>query len=62
MFAVNAALRGSGDTRTPFLAMIVVNVVNMALSWLLVFAPEPFGGHGVAGIAPARWAAGSRAW
>jgi putative MATE family efflux protein len=51
MFAVNAALRGSGDTRTPFRAMIVVNVVNMALSWALVFAPEPFGGHGVAGIA-----------
>jgi putative MATE family efflux protein len=44
-------LRGSGDTRTPFLAMIVVNVVNMALSWLLVFGPAPVGGHGVAGIA-----------
>ncbi len=51
MFAVNAALRGAGDTRTPFLAMIVVNVVNMALSWTLVFGPEPFGGHGVRGIA-----------
>ncbi len=51
MFAVAAALRGSGDTRTPFFAMIVVNVVNMALSWALVFAPAPIGGHGVAGIA-----------
>ncbi|RPJ34482.1 MAG: MATE family efflux transporter [Verrucomicrobiaceae bacterium] len=51
MFAVTAALRGSGDTRTPFLAMIVVNVVNMALSWMLVFAPAPLGGHGVTGIA-----------
>ncbi len=51
MFAVNAALRGSGDTRTPFLAMVVVNVVNMALSWTFVFAPAPFGGHGIAGIA-----------
>jgi putative MATE family efflux protein len=51
MFAVNAALRGSGDTRTPFLAMIVVNVVNVALSWTLVFAPEPLGGHGISGIA-----------
>lgn len=51
VFAVNAALRGSGDTRTPFLAMIVVNVVNMTLSWVLVFAPEPFGGHGITGIA-----------
>ena len=51
LFAVNAALRGAGDTRTPFLAMIVVNVVNMALSWSLVFAPAPIGGHGIAGIA-----------
>lgn len=51
LFAVNAALRGSGDTRTPFLAMIVVNFVNMALSWTFVFAPAPLGGHGVVGIA-----------
>jgi putative MATE family efflux protein len=51
MFAVNAALRGSGDTKTPFLAMIVVNLVNVAFSVLFVFGPAPFGGHGVAGIA-----------
>ena len=51
MMALNAALRGSGDTRTPFLSMIVVNVVNVALSVLFVFGPEPFGGHGIAGIA-----------
>ena len=51
MFAINAALRGSGDTRTPFLAMIVVNVVNMAASWFFVFGPAPWGGRGVDGIA-----------
>ena len=51
MFAVNAALRGSGDTKTPFLAMVVVNVVNMGVSILLVFGPAPFGGRGVEGIA-----------
>ena len=51
MFAVAAALRGAGDTRTPFVAMVVVNAVNIALSWLLVFAPAPLGGHGIAGIA-----------
>lgn len=51
MFAVNAALRGAGDTRTPFLAMVVVNGVNMVLAWTLVFAPAPWGGHGMAGIA-----------
>lgn len=62
MFALNAALRGSGDTRTPFFAMVVVNVVNMALSWLFVFGPEPIGGHGIAGIAwgtVCGWAAGA---
>jgi len=61
MFALNAALRGSGDTRTPFLAMVVVNVVNMALSWLFVFGPAPIGGHGIEGIAwgtTVGWAAG----
>jgi putative MATE family efflux protein len=51
LFAVNAALRGAGDTRTPFLAMIVVNLVNIVVSWTLVFGPSPVGGHGVAGIA-----------
>jgi putative MATE family efflux protein len=51
MFAVNAALRGSGDTKTPFLAMVVVNLVNMGTSVLFVFGPEPFGGMGVEGIA-----------
>ncbi len=51
MFAVNAALRGSGDTMTPFLAMVVVNLVNMGTSVLFVFGPEPFGGMGVEGIA-----------
>ncbi|WP_338286215.1 MATE family efflux transporter [Luteolibacter sp. LG18] len=51
MFAINAALRAAGDTRTPFLAMVIVNVVNMGVSWMLVFGPAPFGGHGIAGIA-----------
>jgi len=51
MFSINAALRGSGDTKTPFFAMLVVNFVNMGASILLVFGPEPFGGHGVSGIA-----------
>lgn len=51
MFAINAALRGAGDTRTPFIGMCVVNVVNMAVSALLALGPAPFGGRGVAGIA-----------
>ncbi|MBC7979760.1 MAG: MATE family efflux transporter [Armatimonadetes bacterium] len=51
MFTVNAALRGAGDTKTPFLAMVVVNLVNIGMSYLLVFGPEPWGGRGVEGIA-----------
>lgn len=50
-FAVNAALRGAGDTKTPFVAMLVVNLVNIGTSVLFVFGPEPIGGMGVQGIA-----------
>ncbi|MBI1336262.1 MAG: MATE family efflux transporter [Phycisphaera sp.] len=46
-----ACLRGAGDTRSPFFAMLVVNIVNFAASVLLTFGPAPIGGHGVAGIA-----------
>jgi len=51
VFAINAALRGSGDTRTPFFAMTVVNAVNIGASLLLVFGPGRIGGHGIEGIA-----------
>lgn len=51
LFVGSACLRGAGDTRTPFFILLVVNVVNAALSWLLVMGPAPFGGHGVSGIA-----------
>ena len=61
MFCINAALRGAGDTRTPFIGMCVVNVMNMALSALFVFGPEPLGVNGMGGIAAGTlcgWAAG----
>lgn len=51
LFVGNACLRGAGDTRTPFLVMVIVNIVNAVLSALFVFGPAPIGGHGVAGIA-----------
>lgn len=51
LFVGAACLRGAGDTRSPFIAMVLVNAVNTGVSVLLVFGPAPFGGHGVAGIA-----------
>lgn len=60
LFAINACRRGSGDTRTPFWTMLLVNGVNIALSWALTFGP--LGGHGVTGLAIGTccgWAAGA---
>jgi putative MATE family efflux protein len=51
LFAANAGLRGSGDTRTPFKVMTLVNLTNIFTSWLFTFGPAPWGGHGVRGLA-----------
>ncbi len=51
MLSATNALRGAGDTRTPFFAMVVVNIVNVFFSWLFVFGPAGLGGMGVAGLA-----------
>jgi len=51
LLIANAAMRGAGDTRTPFLVMAVINVINTATSILFVYGPGPIGGHGVEGIA-----------
>lgn len=37
VFAVNAALRGAGDTRTPFFIMLVVDGLNIVFSLILVY-------------------------
>ncbi|MDE0826018.1 MAG: MATE family efflux transporter [Akkermansiaceae bacterium] len=61
MLAATYSLRAIGDTRTPFIAMVIVNLVNLVLSWLFVFGPEPFGGMGVQGLAlgtVSAWAVG----
>lgn len=62
LFVGSAALRGAGDFRSPVMVMIVVNVVNVVVSAVLVFAPSPVGGHGLVGIAAgtaAAWAIGA---
>jgi len=45
-----AALRGSGDTRTPMWVHVVVNLVNITVSPILVFGVGPFSPWGIDGI------------
>lgn len=51
MFTANACLRGAGDTLTPGLVMIVVDVINILFSFALTYGwwglPE-WGFHGIA--------------
>lgn len=47
----NACLRGAGDTVTGLVAMLVTNVVNIAVSWTLVIGVGPFPELGWQGVA-----------
>ncbi|HEX8682868.1 MAG TPA: MATE family efflux transporter [Ardenticatenaceae bacterium] len=51
MFAGTASLRGAGDMRSPLYLMALVNVVNIAISWLLVNGMLGFPALGVDGSA-----------
>jgi multidrug resistance protein, MATE family len=51
MFVGNAALRGSGDTRTPMLVMLVVNAINIVVAVMAINGLGPFPRMGVAGSA-----------
>ncbi len=50
-FIGNACLRGAGDTVTPAIAMIVIDIVNIVLSFGLCYGLGPFPKLGFAGIA-----------
>ena len=54
MFAGSAALRGSGDTRTPMLITGFINLINGIAAWWLIYGFGPIPALGVAGSA---WAA-----
>lgn len=51
MFMCNAALRGAGDTKTPLLVMVLVNGLNILISWLLINGEFGLTPLGVAGAA-----------
>lgn len=51
LFVAMGCWRSSGDARTPFNVMLLVNATNIGISCLLVYGPAPVGGHGVTGIA-----------
>jgi len=58
----NGAIRGSGDTRTPLLIMICVNITNIVVAWLLIngqFGLPLLGIRGAAIGAISGWAIGA---
>ena len=50
-YALGAALRAAGDTRTPLWIGALTNVVNVVLAWTLVYGKLGFPALGVAGAA-----------
>ncbi len=48
---LSAVLRGYGNTRTPLLVSIIVNLVNIGLDWLLIFGNLHFPELGIKGSA-----------
>lgn len=53
LFVIGSALRGAGDTRTPLVVGLVVNVVNVLANWVLIFGKLGFPALGVLGSAVA---------
>ena len=47
----NACLRGAGDTRTGMRVMILMNIVNITMTWTLGVGWGPIPGLGLSGIA-----------
>ncbi len=54
MQTVGGILRGAGNTKTPMHIAIIVNIINLAINWLLIFGNLGFPALGIRGAA---WAA-----
>jgi len=50
-FGITTCLQGAGDTRTPFYIGIIINLVKIAVSYLLIFGAWGFPKMGVTGAA-----------
>ena len=51
LFIANAALQGAGDMKTPLYLMVVVNVINVFLAYVLIYGYGPFPQLGITGAA-----------
>lgn len=51
LFVIGSGLRGAGDTRTPLIVGLLVNVVNVFANWVLIFGKLGFPALGVLGSA-----------
>jgi len=51
MIVMNGAIRASGNTRTPMLITILMNVINVVVSVVLAFGVGPFDALGLYGVA-----------
>ncbi len=53
MMAAGAIMRGSGDTRTPMVVAVAVNMINIAGNWALIYGRLGFPALGINGAATA---------
>lgn len=51
MSVLNGVLRGYGNTKTPLIVSIIINVINISLDWLLIFGNLGFPELGIKGSA-----------
>lgn len=51
MMAAGAALRGTGNTRSPMVVAVMVNILNVTLSWILIYGKLGLPAMGVVGSA-----------